>query len=229
VPTTTRSPSGRRARERTVVEVTRRLFDQRGLQDAPIEEIARAAGINRALIYRSFASKEELFIVTVTHYLDELTAGARSDVVGGGARSDVVGGEPAARLRAALDHYTSFCLRYPAFLDCALSLMRRPARELRELVSDAVWLRLGQAMAAALHPLAEILRAGAESGAFAIDDPDFVANRLYTHVLGTMHLARIGLGVRQAAPGVPDTFRLDPEQVRAACVEDALAAACVRA
>jgi AcrR family transcriptional regulator len=203
----------RRARERTVVAVTRRLFDERGMQDAPIDEIARAAGINRALIYRSFSSKEELFILTVTHYLDELTAGP--DL---GPDDD-----PGARLRAALEHYTAFCLRYPAFLDCALSLMRRPARELHELVSDSVWLRLGQAMAAALHPLAEILRAGAERGLFAIDDPDFVANRLYTHVLGTMHLARIGLGVRQVAPGVPEAFGLDPEAVRAACVEDALA------
>jgi AcrR family transcriptional regulator len=168
----------RRARERTVVEVTRRLFDERGLQDAPIEEIARAAGINRALIYRSFASKEELFILTVTHYLDELTDGPAL-----GADDD-----PARQLRAALEHFTAFCLRYPAFLDCALSLMRRPARELRDAVSDAVWLRLGQAMAAALEPLAEILRAGAQRGTFAIDDPDFAANRLYTHVLGTMHL-----------------------------------------
>src|SRR4051812_48716766 len=202
----------RRARERIVVEVTRRLFDERGMQDAPIDEIARAAGINRALIYRSFASKEELFFLTVTHYLDELTSGPALD-----------GDDPAVRLRAALEHYTAFCLRYPAFLDCALSLMRRPARELRELVSDAVWLRLGQAMAAALHPLAEILRDGAERGTFAIDDPDFTANRLYTHVLGTMHLARIGLGVREAAPGVPEAFALEPAAVRAACVEDALA------
>jgi AcrR family transcriptional regulator len=211
---TRRSARGRRrARERTVVEVTRRLFDERGMQDAPMDEIARAAGINRALIYRSFASKDELFILTVTHYLDELTDGP-----------DLGAGEdPAAQLRAALEHFTAFCLRYPAFLDCALSLMRRPARELREVVSDAVWLRLGQAMAAALHPLAAILRAGAERGTFAIEDPDFVANRLYTHVLGTMHLARIGLGVRQVAPGVPDAFRLDPEAVRVACVQDALA------
>jgi AcrR family transcriptional regulator len=203
----------RQARERIVVEVTRRLFDERGMQDAPIEEIARAAGINRALIYRSFASKEELFFLTVTHYLDELVAGPPPDAAD----------DPAAQLRAALEHFTAFCLRYPAFLDCALSLMRRPARELREAVSDAVWLRLGQAMAAALHPLAEILRAGAERGTFAIEDPDFLANRLYTQVLGTMHLARIGLGVRQAAPGVPDAFGLDPEAVRAACVQDALA------
>jgi AcrR family transcriptional regulator len=199
---TRRAARGRRqARERIVVEVTRRLFDERGMQDAPIEEIARAAGINRTLIYRSFSSKEELFFLTVTHYLDELTSGPARD------EAD----DPATRLRAALEHYTAFCLRYPAFLDCALSLMRRPARELREAVS------------AALHPLAEILRAGAERGTFAIDDPDFVANRLYTHVLGTMHLARIGLGVRQAAPGIPDAFRLEPEAVRAACIEDALA------
>jgi AcrR family transcriptional regulator len=203
----------RRARERTVVEVTRRLFDERGMQDAPIDEIARAAGINRALIYRSFASKEELFILTVTHYLDELTDGPDLGA----------GDDPAVQLRAALEHFTAFCLRYPAFLDCALSLMRRPARELHEVVSDAVWLRLGQAMAAALHPLAVILRAGAERGTFPIEDPDFVANRLYTHVLGTMHLARIGLGVRQVAPGVPEAFRLDPEAVRVACVQDALA------
>src|SRR3954471_2939999 len=95
----------RRARERTVVEVTRRLFDERGMQVAPIDEIARAAGINRALIYRSFASKEELFILTVTHYLDELTAGAASGVAQG---------DPVARLRGALDYYTTFCLHYPA-------------------------------------------------------------------------------------------------------------------
>ncbi len=193
----------RNQRERDLVEATRALFDERGLQDAPMDEIARAVGINKALIYRVFASKEELFVLTVTHYLDELRRVAAGS----------------ADLRAALDHFTRFCLRYPAFLDCALSLMRRPADELRERVSEGVWLRLGRSMAACLAPLARIL---ADEGA---EDPDFTANRLYTQVLGTMHLARIGLGVREAAPGVPGAFPLDPEAVRAACVEDALALA----
>ena len=58
--------------------------------------------------------------------------------------------------------------------------MQRPASELRELVSGAVLFRLGRAMAATLGPLARILAAGAERGVFAIDDPDFMANRLYT-------------------------------------------------
>ena len=195
--------STRRDRERDIVQATRALFDERGLQDAPMEEIARAVGINKALIYRVFASKEELFVLTVTSYLDELRELA----------SDT------RDLRGALDAFTRFCLRHPAFLDCALSLMRRPAGELEERVGEGVWLRLGRSMAACLAPLSALL---AERG---VEDPDFVANRLYTQVLGTMHLARIGLGVRETAPGVPGAFALDPEQVRRACVEDALALA----
>jgi AcrR family transcriptional regulator len=195
----------RRDRERELVAATRALFDERGVQDAPIDEIARAVGINKALIYRLFASKEELFVLTVTSYLDEL-------------REDAL--EPHEGLRDALDRFTRFCLRYPAFLDCALSLMRRPAQELRERVGEGTWLRLGASMSACLAPLARIL--ADEEG---VEDPDFAANRIYTQVLGTMHLARIGLGVREAAPGVPGAFPLDPEAVRAACVEDALALA----
>ena len=56
-----------------------------------------------------------------------------------------------------------------------------------------------------------ILAAGPERGVFEIDDPDFTANRIYTQVLGTMHLARVGVGVREAAPGVGGAFDLDPE------------------
>ncbi len=196
--------STRNRRERELVLATRALFDERGLQDAPMDEIARAVGINKALIYRVFASKEELFVLTVTHYLDELREIAL---------------EPGADLREALDRFTRFCLRYPAFLDCALSLMRRPAGDLRERVSEGVWLRLGRSMAACLAPLAGIL------GEEGVEEPDFMANRLYTQVLGTMHLARIGVGVREAGPGVPEAFALDPERVRRACVDDALALA----
>ncbi len=41
-------------------------------------------------------------------------------------------------------------------------------------------------------------------------------------VLGSMHLARAGVGVREAAPGVAVTFSIDPQRVCAACIEDAL-------
>lgn len=208
--------AARREREREIVRVTRELFDERGAQDARIDRIARAVGVNKALIYRSFASKDELFALTVTDYLREL----------GGRLAEVdSGGDPAAALREACERYATFCLEYPAFLDGALSLARQPAEELRASVSDAVWLRLGRATASCLGVFSAILAAGAEGGAFADADPDFTANRLYAQVLGTMHLARAGVGVRAAAPGIPETFELDPERVREACVRDALAIA----
>jgi AcrR family transcriptional regulator len=206
----------RRARERAIVATTRALFDERGRRDAPVDEIARAAGMNKALIYRSFDSKEEIFVLTVTDYLAELeTRSAR--------RSEL--DDPVAALRQACEDYVGFCLDYPAFLDCALALMQRPAVELREQVSGVVWFRLGQAMAACIGRLERILATGAERGLFAIDDPDFTANRIYAQVLGSMHLARVGVGVREAAPGVAETFDLDPELVREACAQDALALA----
>src|SRR3954452_19646404 len=91
--------AARRSRERDIVAATRALFDERGMQDAPIEEIARAVGINKALIYRHFESKDELFVLTVTLYLDELAE--RLEGVDASA-------EPVARLREGWQRYADF-------------------------------------------------------------------------------------------------------------------------
>ena len=204
----------RREREREIVAATRLLFDERGLQDAPIEDVARAVGINKALIYRHFSSKEELFVLTLTSYLAELAQ-----------RLEEVPEEldPIRRLERGWRCYTDFCLRYPAFLDCGLSLMRQPAETLRESISESVWLRLGAGMASCLSKLSYILAAGAREGAFEVEDPDFTANQLYTQTLGTMLLARIGVGVRSGTSGVPEMFAIDPRRVQEACIADVLA------
>ncbi len=206
--------SNRRAREREIVAATRVLFDERGMQAAPIEEVARQVGINKALIYRHFASKEELFILTLTSYLDDLNA--MLEQVDQAL-------DPRQQLEDGWRRFTGYCLDYPAFLDCSLSLMRRPAPELRERVSDAIWFRLGQGMAQCLGKLSRILALGAEQGLFSVEDPDLTANLLYTQALGTMHLARIGVAVREAASGIPDVFPVQPHAVQDACVADALA------
>jgi AcrR family transcriptional regulator len=205
----------RRVRERELILATRALFDERGVQDAPIEEIAKAVGIARGLIYRHFSSKEELFVLTVTDYLAELDAALAAAI----DRE----AEPVDRLRQWASAYAGFCELYPAFLDCALSLMHRPARDLHDTVSESVWLRLGQGMATCVDQLTVILRDGAAAGDFVVEDADFTANVLWTQMLGTMHLARIRVGVRQAAPGIPELFTVAPEQVVETCVRSALA------
>lgn len=185
------------------------------MQDAPIEQIAKAVGIARGLIYRHFSSKEELFVLTVTTYLDEL-----GDLLQAATAQEP---DAAVRLERCAEAFAGYCQRYPAFLDCSLSLMRRPASELRAIVSESVWLRLGQGMARCLNHLAEILRSGSEAGTFAVAEPDYMANVLWTQMLGTMHLARIRVGVRQLAPGVPGLFAVAPEQIVRTCVSSAMA------
>ncbi|HZJ29748.1 MAG TPA: TetR/AcrR family transcriptional regulator, partial [Solirubrobacterales bacterium] len=179
--TTGTASQRRQMRERDLVAATRRLFDERGMQEAPMEEVARAVGINRGLIYRHFSSKEELFVLTVTDYLDELAAALEQ------ARR--TGEGPEQRLRLLVEDGAGFCGTYPAFIDCALSLMQRPAEGLREIVSDAIWLRLGQGMVRCFTTISETLREGNEAGVFKVDDPDYTANLLWTQLLGAMHLA----------------------------------------
>lgn len=213
IPKASRRATLRRERERDIVAATRLLFDERGLQDAPIEDIARAVGINKALIYRHFSSKEELYVLALTSYLSELAERLQ----------ELPEGDAVERLEQGWRRYTDFCLEYPAFLDCGLSLMRRPAGELHETVSDSIWIRLGQSMAACLDKLSRILALGAQQGVFKVKDPDFTANHLYTQTLGTMHLARIGVGVRTGLGGVPEPFAIEPRQVQEACIADVLA------
>jgi AcrR family transcriptional regulator len=197
----TRATPIREARERELIAATRALFDQRGMQDAPIEEIAQAVGIARGLIYRHFASKEELFVLTVTDYLSEL-GGVLADAAASGRGS-------VAQLERVIEAYASYCRRYPAYLHA--------------IVSESVWLRLGQGMARCLSTLSDVLRRGNESGEFAVADPDYLANVLWTQTLGAMHLARIGVGVRQAAPDVPELFKVQDERIVRTCVASAIA------
>jgi AcrR family transcriptional regulator len=204
-----RSTALRQVRERDLVAATRTLFDERGMQDAPIEEIARSVGIARGLIYRQFSSKEELFVLTVTDYLAELSELIRTAMTGSE--------EPEKQLELVMEAYARFCLRYPAFLDCSLSLMRRPAMELKEQVSDSVWLRLGQGMASCIEPLTRIL------AGLGADQPEYKSNVLWTQTLGTMHLARSRVGLRELGPGVPELFRIDADQLVASCVASAVA------
>jgi AcrR family transcriptional regulator len=209
----------RASREQTIVAATRTLFDHRGIQDARVEDIARAAGLNKALIYRAFSSKDEIFALTATSYLDELRA--RTDAL-------EVLPDAAAQLQQVLSVFADFCVLYPAFLDCGLSLLRRPALELRETLSDAVWFRVSRAVGRCVGAVQRVLEAGVEQGVVEVDDPGFTAGRLLTQMMGSMHLSRTGVSLREATPGAVTSVVINAEQVRDSCIRDALAVVGVR-
>ena len=215
MPSTQKVPA-RQLRRQELIAATRAMFDERGLQEAPIDAIAKSVGIARGLIYREFSSKEELYVATVTDYLQELARNLD-------AAERAAGDDPIVRLEHMADAYSGFCLAYPAFLDSSLAIMRKPARELADSISEVIWLRLGQGMGDCIDHVARILRAGNEQGVFQVEDPDFTANLLWTQMLGAMHLARIKVGMKRSEAGLPELFKVEAEQVVRACVENALA------
>jgi len=204
----------RRQRELAVVTATRTLLDEHGRRDPSVERIARSAGLSKPDVYRAFESKEEIFALTLVDYLAELEERSAE-----AAEPE----DPVAALREACLRYADFCLEHPAFVDYSLSLLGRPTEELREQISDPIWLRLGGALAACVGRLERILAAGAEQKALAVANPAFKANLLSAQILGSIQLARSGVGVREVAPGEAGTFELESTRLRDACVEGALA------
>jgi hypothetical protein len=74
-----------------------------------------------------------------------------------------------------------------------------------------------------------VQRALEASGQPAAEDHGFTAGRLLTQMMGSLHLARLGVSLQEAIPGAVTAVVLDPEAVRDACVRDALAVAGVLA
>lgn len=209
--------SRRRQREREILDATRRLFDERGVRDAQIEDIARAVGINRAIVYRHFTGKEELFALTLVGYLEELR-----DALAAGAASR---GPSAERLEAVVSAFVDYGMAHPAFVDCAQTLMRRTGTELLDEISESALLRLGRGISGCLAVLTAVLEDGKNAGDFAVTDPILLSNTLYASGLGALQLARVGILVKEAAPGIPVVSPITTEQVRSHMVTSALALA----
>ena len=204
----------RAQQERELLVAARRVLDQRGFHGAQMDDIARLAGISKGMVYRHFESKDELHISVVVVYLDEL--GELLEAV-------PVHDDSVDELLELASVFLNYGIEHPAFLDCALALLRRPAAELVEQLPPATLLRVTQAMARSLRVLTELLERGRQTDAFAIDDPDAWANYWYVRALGSLHLARIGVIVCPSDSQVPQLRALDTNELRSMALEDMLA------
>ncbi len=211
------SSDRRAARRQEILAATRRLFDERGVRDAQIEDIAQAVGINRAIIYRHFSGKEELFAMALVNYLDELDE--RLSAAGESIE------DPVERLDAITYAFLDFGEQYPAFVDCAQALLRRRGDELMKEVSEAVMYRLGRAMTACTSHVVTVLEEGTKEGVFDVQDPDLVANIFYTQALGVLNLATLQLSVRALNPGRPRADRVLFDDIKGYVAEAARAIA----
>jgi AcrR family transcriptional regulator len=208
----------RREREKQILDATRALFDERGVRDAQIEDIAKAVGTNRAIIYRHFSGKEELFALTLAGYLDELHVQLEAQTQP----------DPVERLDALVTTFVDFGMAHPAFVDCAQTLMRRTGPELLDEINESALFRLGRSISSCLSTLVRTFDEGVEKGVFDIEDTTLLANHLYATGLGALQLARVGMLIKEAAPGIPAISRLSGDQVRRFLVATARALALTR-
>jgi AcrR family transcriptional regulator len=57
----------REVRRQQLVDVAMRVFSERGFRGTTTKEIAQAAGVSEAIIFRHFATKEELYTAIIDH------------------------------------------------------------------------------------------------------------------------------------------------------------------
>ena len=173
-------------------------------------------GVNRAIIYRDFSGKEELFALTWSSYRrleKRLAAAAGTDA------------SPIDRRVTVVEAFVYFGLEYAAFVDCAETLTRRPGPELLEEISEGSLFRLGRGISACLTQLSDVLDAGVATGEFHVADSTLLANQMYASGLGALQLARVGVLVKESAPGIPAIAPVTADQVRSYVVASARALA----
>lgn len=185
----------RAQRSREILDATRSLFDARGKREAQIEDIANAVGINRAIIYRHFSTKEELFAMTLVDYLGEL------EVLLDKANDPSL--DATERIMRIVDAFFGYGAQYPAFVDCAQSLLRQRGTELLEQISLARLTELGEAVNRCFDHITASIRAGNDSGEFSVRDPELLANIMYTQGLGILNLFTFQLSIRELNSGLP--------------------------
>lgn len=72
------------ATRQAILEAATRVFVEQGVADAPLSEVAKAAGVTKSLIHHHFGSKEELWnevkLVSFRRYFEPMLQTIRSDV-----------------------------------------------------------------------------------------------------------------------------------------------------
>lgn len=200
------APDEKRAqRARDIIAATRSLFDERGIREAQIEDIAQVVGINRAIIYRHFNTKEELFAMTLIGYLDEVS----ELLVAARASAE----HPDDQFYAIAESFFHYGQQYPAFVDCAQAFLRYRGPELLEQIRLDRLIELGLAVNNCLDHLVQTIKVGNELGEYNVPDPELLANILYTLGLGVLNLVTFQRSVKELNTGLPVLAELPLDEV----------------
>ncbi|MBN2800481.1 MAG: TetR family transcriptional regulator [Deltaproteobacteria bacterium] len=101
-----------------ILDAAETAFAERGLAGARVNAIADVAGVNKAMLYYYFGSKDELYRAVLTRTMDQVVGRVSTEL-------DRVEHAPSVRMEAMLDAYREVLRAHPLFA-------RIMARELAE-------------------------------------------------------------------------------------------------
>lgn len=147
-----RLPKDQRRRE--LLEVARRVFGKKGFRNTEVDEVARAAGVTRPILYRHFpGGKADVFMEVLNGHLEDLMHSVRAAMA--------LSSGPRERLRLGLDAYLEFAESNPeGFL-----LLVRSSDEVDERVGRRTKEVRDQITSTLSHTIAEVMEgAGLDPG-----------------------------------------------------------------
>jgi AcrR family transcriptional regulator len=175
-------PEQRRA---LIVDAAREEFGRRGHREARMEDIARRAGITKAVLYDHFPSKVALHA--------EVMRRANEDLVGATVAAASAGGEPRERFRAGSLAGYKVIVERP---DVRMLLLGEPGADKRIARASVKAQRNARAAMAALY----------------LSDPDFLRGDPRREERA-QEVAQASIGVVNALAALAVERRLTPEQL----------------
>jgi TetR/AcrR family transcriptional regulator len=142
-----------------IVVAAERIFAEQGLDGARTDAIARAARVNKALLYYYFKSKEDLHRFTLQTLLDQMREHTESGVQGSSA--------PRERLISYVEGYFDFMAAHPNY-------PRLVQREVMGRGQSLQWI-VNAYFGPLYRRLAAAIRAGIAQGEFRKVDPQNTA------------------------------------------------------
>jgi TetR/AcrR family transcriptional regulator, cholesterol catabolism regulator len=144
-------------RRREVVDVSARLFAERGYRNTSIDDLVEATGLQRGGLYHYIDSKQHLLLLTHEELIEPLLARAEE--------ISASGVPPAERLRELLRAWVAHVASHRDHM-----IVFNEERRLIE--ADPAWREVRKARERFERLLDDVLTDGVDDGSFRIDDVD---------------------------------------------------------
>jgi AcrR family transcriptional regulator len=184
-------------RRRLIEQAATELFARRGYAATTVEDIARAAGVTKPMLYRHFESKQDLCIALLQRHRDELVAAplAKFDPAVGDRRAQLM-----AMLEAWLEHTRTHpdatrLLFVPIVGDAEVQRVQHELHARQRATQMALLREFGGPLdEAEAEPMGEVVRSGlAATALWWLEHPEHPRDAL-VHIMLRMIDGLIGAG-----------------------------------